>query len=114
MFRRFMVSFSRFMYGRNGVDRMMSGLCVGYFALWIFETMVGILSDKISFDTGVLTIRLYCCSASCSMGAIITRILPFCDFFITVVFHTAHCHQNWMYPEHMYTSSFLTARYSAV
>lgn len=45
MFRRFMVSFSRFMYGRNGVDRMMSGLCIGYFGLWICETLVGILTD---------------------------------------------------------------------
>ena len=45
MFRRFMVSFSRFMYGRNGIDRMFSGLCIVYFALWLCETLIGILTD---------------------------------------------------------------------
>ncbi len=45
MLRRFMVSFSRFMYGRNGADRMNRGLCGLYLALWVIETLVGILTD---------------------------------------------------------------------
>ena len=69
MFRRFMVSFSRFMYGRNGVDRMMSGLCVGYFALWIFETMVGILTDWYTFYFIIRFLML------CLFGYILFRFL---------------------------------------
>ena len=45
MFRRFMVSFSRFTYGRNGIDRMFSGLCIVYLALWLCEGIIGILTD---------------------------------------------------------------------
>lgn len=45
MFRRFMVSFSRFMYGRNGIDRMFSGLCIVYLVLWLCEGLIGILTD---------------------------------------------------------------------
>lgn len=55
MFRRFMVSFSRFMYGRNGIDRMFSGLCIVYFALWLCETLIGILTD---WYTAYFVIRL--------------------------------------------------------
>ena len=40
-----MVSFSRFMYGRNGIDRMFSGLCIVYLVLWLCEGLIGILTD---------------------------------------------------------------------
>lgn len=55
MFRRFMVSFSRFMYGRNGIDRMFSGLCIVYLVLWLCEGLIGVLTD---WYTAYFVIRL--------------------------------------------------------
>lgn len=45
MFRRFMVSFSRFMYGRYGFDRMFKGLAALYLVLWAVEMIIGIFTD---------------------------------------------------------------------
>ncbi len=45
MFRRFLVSFSRFMYGRYGFDRMFRGLTVAYLVLWAAEMIIGIFTD---------------------------------------------------------------------
>lgn len=45
MFRRFMVTLSRFMYGRYGFDRMSKGLTVLYLILWAVEMLIGIFTD---------------------------------------------------------------------
>lgn len=45
MFGRFMVTLSRFMYGRYGVDQMFRGLSVVYLILWAVRLVIGVLTD---------------------------------------------------------------------
>ncbi len=45
MFNRFMVSLSRFMYGRYGTDRMFKGLAVLYLIIWVLSGIIGFFTD---------------------------------------------------------------------
>ena len=45
MLNRFMVTLSRFMYGRYGVDRMFKGLAVLYLAVWVVSGVIGFFTD---------------------------------------------------------------------
>ena len=45
MLNRFMVTLSRFMYGRYGVDRMFKGLAVLYLTAWVLSAVIGFFTD---------------------------------------------------------------------